>query len=125
MIRFLFLGRPELFDWGSLVKKASAIDRLEHAFNKAEQHLGIERLLDPEGNMLIHQHICSHASSCRGKYSKLVKAFRSCFLRRATVGRRGGHNRWIDAQNIPQKLRPPGISWSSVASTNSRLAAGA
>uniref|UniRef100_A0AAV2LAA1 Calponin-homology (CH) domain-containing protein n=1 Tax=Knipowitschia caucasica TaxID=637954 RepID=A0AAV2LAA1_KNICA len=41
--------RPELFEWSSLEKKVSAIDRLEHAFNKAEQHLGIERLLDPEG----------------------------------------------------------------------------
>lgn len=40
--------RPELFDWSSVEKKTSAIDRLEHAFNKAEQHLGIERLLDPE-----------------------------------------------------------------------------
>lgn len=42
--------RPELFDWSSVEKKMSVIDRLEHAFNKAEQHLGIERLLDPEGN---------------------------------------------------------------------------
>uniref|UniRef100_A0A8C6U9L0 Calponin-homology (CH) domain-containing protein n=1 Tax=Neogobius melanostomus TaxID=47308 RepID=A0A8C6U9L0_9GOBI len=36
------------FEWGSVEKKTSAIDRLEHAFNKAEQHLGIEKLLDPE-----------------------------------------------------------------------------
>lgn len=42
--------RPELFDWSSVEKKMSVIDRLEHAFSKAEQHLGIERLLDPEGN---------------------------------------------------------------------------
>lgn len=50
--RFSPLGlcRPELFDWSSVEKKTSAIDRLEHAFNKAEQHLGIVRLLDPEGN---------------------------------------------------------------------------
>ncbi|XP_034461343.1 dystrophin isoform X11 [Hippoglossus hippoglossus] len=40
--------RPELFDWSSVEKKTSAIDRLEHAFSKAEQHLGIDRLLDPE-----------------------------------------------------------------------------
>ncbi|XP_033837659.2 dystrophin isoform X13 [Periophthalmus magnuspinnatus] len=40
--------RPELFEWSSVEKKTSPIDRLEHAFNKAEQHLGIERLLDPE-----------------------------------------------------------------------------
>ncbi|KAG7253733.1 hypothetical protein CRUP_011135, partial [Coryphaenoides rupestris] len=40
--------RPELFDWSTVEKKASAIDRLEHAFSRAEKHLGIERLLDPE-----------------------------------------------------------------------------
>lgn len=51
------IGRPELFDWSSVEKKTSAIDRLEHAFNKAEQHLGIERLLDPEGNTHTHTHI--------------------------------------------------------------------
>ncbi|XP_055363081.1 dystrophin isoform X4 [Betta splendens] len=46
--------RPELFEWSSLEKKTSAIDRLEHAFNKAEQHLGIERLLDPEDVAVPH-----------------------------------------------------------------------
>uniref|UniRef100_A0A3B5BBY7 Dystrophin n=1 Tax=Stegastes partitus TaxID=144197 RepID=A0A3B5BBY7_9TELE len=46
--------RPELFDWSSVEKKMSAIDRLEHAFNKAEQHLGIERLLDPEDVAVPH-----------------------------------------------------------------------
>ncbi|KAM6958012.1 dystrophin isoform 1-T1 [Tautogolabrus adspersus] len=46
--------RPELFDWSSMEKKMSAIDRLEHAFNKAEQHLGIERLLDPEDVAVPH-----------------------------------------------------------------------
>ncbi|XP_051284309.1 dystrophin isoform X4 [Dicentrarchus labrax] len=46
--------RPELFDWSSVEKKTSAIDRLEHAFNKAEQHLGIERLLDPEDVAVSH-----------------------------------------------------------------------
>ncbi|XP_019713008.1 dystrophin-like [Hippocampus comes] len=40
--------RPELFDWSSVEAKESAADRLEHAFSKAEQHLGIDRLLDPE-----------------------------------------------------------------------------
>ncbi|XP_004086056.1 dystrophin isoform X2 [Oryzias latipes] len=39
--------RPELIDWSS-VEEESAVDRLENAFKKAEQHLGIERLLDPE-----------------------------------------------------------------------------
>lgn len=42
------LDRPELIDWSS-VEEESAVDRLENAFKKAEQHLGIERLLDPEG----------------------------------------------------------------------------
>ncbi|KAM6893658.1 dystrophin [Xenentodon cancila] len=46
--------RPELFDWSSVEKKTSAIDRLEHAFSKAEQHLGIERLLDPEDVAVPH-----------------------------------------------------------------------
>ncbi|XP_054864358.1 dystrophin isoform X3 [Amphiprion ocellaris] len=46
--------RPELFDWSSVEKKMSAIDRLEHAFHKAEQHLGIERLLDPEDVAVPH-----------------------------------------------------------------------
>ncbi|KAK5847636.1 hypothetical protein PBY51_016746 [Eleginops maclovinus] len=46
--------RPELFDWTSVEKKTSAIDRLEHAFNKAEQHLGIDRLLDPEDVAVPH-----------------------------------------------------------------------
>ncbi|XP_072296331.1 dystrophin isoform X3 [Eucyclogobius newberryi] len=46
--------RPEIFEWSSVEKKTSAIDRLEHAFNKAEQHLGIERLLDPEDVAVPH-----------------------------------------------------------------------
>ncbi|KAI4831421.1 hypothetical protein KUCAC02_000963, partial [Chaenocephalus aceratus] len=46
--------RPELFDWASVEKKTSAIDRLEHAFNKAEQHMGIDRLLDPEDVAVAH-----------------------------------------------------------------------
>ncbi|KAA8579709.1 hypothetical protein FQN60_006802, partial [Etheostoma spectabile] len=46
--------RPELFDWSVVEKKPSAIDRLEHAFSKAEQHLGIERLLDPEDVAVPH-----------------------------------------------------------------------
>uniref|UniRef100_A0A3Q4HHK4 Calponin-homology (CH) domain-containing protein n=1 Tax=Neolamprologus brichardi TaxID=32507 RepID=A0A3Q4HHK4_NEOBR len=45
---------PELFDWSSVEKKTSAVDRLEHAFSKAEQHLGIERLLDPEDVAVAH-----------------------------------------------------------------------
>ncbi|XP_061641338.1 dystrophin isoform X4 [Phyllopteryx taeniolatus] len=46
--------RPELFDWSSAEAKESAIDRLEHAFSKAEQHLGIDRLLDPEDVAVPH-----------------------------------------------------------------------
>ncbi|XP_053728438.1 dystrophin isoform X6 [Synchiropus splendidus] len=46
--------RPELFEWSSVEAKTSAIDRLEHAFSKAEQHLGIERLLDPEDVAVPH-----------------------------------------------------------------------
>ncbi|XP_013881860.1 dystrophin [Austrofundulus limnaeus] len=45
--------RPELFDWSSVDKKTS-VERLEHAFSKAEQHLGIERLLDPEDVAVPH-----------------------------------------------------------------------
>ncbi|XP_021088645.2 dystrophin isoform X3 [Mesocricetus auratus] len=40
--------RPELFDWNSVVSQQSATQRLEHAFNIAKCHLGIEKLLDPE-----------------------------------------------------------------------------
>ncbi|XP_061760710.1 dystrophin isoform X3 [Nerophis ophidion] len=46
--------RPELFDWSSVEAKASVIDRLEHAFSTAEQHLGIDRLLDPEDVAVPH-----------------------------------------------------------------------
>ncbi|XP_073918838.1 dystrophin isoform X9 [Castor canadensis] len=40
--------RPDLFDWNSVVSQQSATQRLEHAFNIAKCHLGIEKLLDPE-----------------------------------------------------------------------------
>ncbi|CAG04995.1 unnamed protein product, partial [Tetraodon nigroviridis] len=46
--------RPELFDWSTVERKTSVIDRLEHAFNTAEQHLGIDRLLDPEDLAVPH-----------------------------------------------------------------------
>ncbi|XP_067116720.1 dystrophin isoform X2 [Osmerus mordax] len=46
--------RPELFDWSTLEKKSSAIERLDHAFSRAEEHLGIERLLDPEDVAVSH-----------------------------------------------------------------------
>ncbi|XP_054554137.1 utrophin [Talpa occidentalis] len=39
--------KPDLFSWDSVVEM-SPIERLEHAFNKAQTYLGIEKLLDPE-----------------------------------------------------------------------------
>nr|XP_021548939.1 utrophin [Neomonachus schauinslandi] len=39
--------RPDLFSWDRVVKM-SPIERLEHAFGKAQTYLGIEKLLDPE-----------------------------------------------------------------------------
>ncbi|NWZ61735.1 UTRO protein, partial [Acrocephalus arundinaceus] len=39
--------KPELFSWDK-VTKMSAVERLENAFNIAKNHLGIEKLLDPE-----------------------------------------------------------------------------
>lgn len=40
--------RPDLFSWDRVVKM-SPLERLEHAFSKAQTYLGIEKLLDPEG----------------------------------------------------------------------------
>lgn len=42
------LYRPELFEWKG-VEKQTDIERLDHAFSLAKQQLGIEKLLDPEG----------------------------------------------------------------------------
>ncbi|NWT26977.1 UTRO protein, partial [Cardinalis cardinalis] len=39
--------KPELFSWEK-VTKMSPVERLENAFNIARNHLGIEKLLDPE-----------------------------------------------------------------------------
>ncbi|KAA0203443.1 hypothetical protein HAZT_HAZT010525 [Hyalella azteca] len=39
--------RPELFEWASLANKVP-FARLQHAFNLAHEHLGINKLLDPE-----------------------------------------------------------------------------
>lgn len=39
---------PELFDFNEISKRHPNA-RLEHAFQVARDHLGIERLLDPEG----------------------------------------------------------------------------
>ncbi|XP_042667028.1 dystrophin isoform X3 [Centrocercus urophasianus] len=40
--------RPDLFDWNAVASQQSPVKRLDHAFNIARQHLGIEKLLDPE-----------------------------------------------------------------------------
>ncbi|XP_071606693.1 dystrophin isoform X10 [Heliangelus exortis] len=40
--------RPDLFDWNAVASLQSPVQRLDHAFNIARQHLGIEKLLDPE-----------------------------------------------------------------------------
>ncbi|XP_064353936.1 dystrophin isoform X9 [Dromaius novaehollandiae] len=40
--------RPDLFDWNTVASQQSPVQRLDHAFNVARQHLGIEKLLDPE-----------------------------------------------------------------------------
>ncbi|NXT35817.1 UTRO protein, partial [Pelecanoides urinatrix] len=39
--------KPELFSWDKIIKMSPA-ERLEHAFSIAKNHLGIEKLLDPE-----------------------------------------------------------------------------
>ncbi|XP_040821528.1 utrophin isoform X4 [Ochotona curzoniae] len=39
--------RPDLFSWDKVVQM-SPMERLEHAFSKAQTHLGIEKLLDAE-----------------------------------------------------------------------------
>ncbi|NXY90493.1 UTRO protein, partial [Alcedo cyanopectus] len=39
--------KPELFSWDKVIRM-SPVERLEHAFSVAKNHLGIEKLLDPE-----------------------------------------------------------------------------
>ncbi|XP_030302441.1 utrophin [Calypte anna] len=39
--------KPELFSWDKVIKM-TPVERLEHAFSIAKNHLGIEKLLDPE-----------------------------------------------------------------------------
>lgn len=50
---FFILSRPDLIDFDKL-KKSNAHYNLQNAFNLAEQHLGLTKLLDPEG-----KHSCS------------------------------------------------------------------
>lgn len=40
--------RPDLIDY-DLLRADKALDNLNYAFDVAERHLGIARLLDPEG----------------------------------------------------------------------------
>ncbi|KAG2456401.1 DMD protein, partial [Polypterus senegalus] len=46
--------RPDLFEWNNVLKLQSAAEKLDHAFNTAKQHLGIEKLLDPEDVAIAH-----------------------------------------------------------------------
>jgi hypothetical protein len=47
--------RPDLIDFDKL-KKSNAHHNLQNAFNLAEQHLGIHKLLDVEGSYRVHKH---------------------------------------------------------------------
>lgn len=47
----IVLHRPDLIDFDKL-KKSNAHYNLQNAFNLAEQHLGLTKLLDPEGKDL-------------------------------------------------------------------------
>lgn len=47
-----FAHRPDLIDFDKL-KKSNAHYNLQNAFNLAEQHLGLTKLLDPEGKNLL------------------------------------------------------------------------
>lgn len=50
--RVSFAHRPDLIDFDKL-KKSNAHYNLQNAFNLAEQHLGLTKLLDPEGENLL------------------------------------------------------------------------
>ena len=45
--------RPDLFDFNAIARKHPNA-RLDHAFRLAQEQLGIERLLDPEGIILFY-----------------------------------------------------------------------
>lgn len=49
--------RPDLIDFHKLTK-SNATYNLQQAFNTAEQHLGLSKLLDPEGTDGVHLSIC-------------------------------------------------------------------
>ncbi|KAG8587110.1 hypothetical protein GDO81_005573 [Engystomops pustulosus] len=46
--------RPDLFEWNNVLSQQSAVHRLDHAFNTAQQHLGIANLLDPDDIATAH-----------------------------------------------------------------------
>uniref|UniRef100_A0A8C9TMH4 Dystrophin n=1 Tax=Scleropages formosus TaxID=113540 RepID=A0A8C9TMH4_SCLFO len=46
--------RPELFEWSDVEQQQTSIERLDHAFSVAKNHLGIEKLLDPEDVAIAH-----------------------------------------------------------------------
>ncbi|XP_053311034.1 dystrophin isoform X1 [Spea bombifrons] len=46
--------RSDLFDWNSVVSQQSALQRLDHAFNTAQRHLGIANILDPDDIAVPH-----------------------------------------------------------------------
>ncbi|XP_063809549.1 dystrophin isoform X8 [Pseudophryne corroboree] len=46
--------RPDLFEWNSVLCQQSAVQRLDHAFNTAQRHLGIANLLDPDDIATAH-----------------------------------------------------------------------
>ena len=45
---FLLYCRPDLFDFNTIAREQPET-RLEHAFRVAHEHLGVDRILDPEG----------------------------------------------------------------------------
>lgn len=55
--------RPHLFDFAAMRDRAP-LDRLEHAFALAHDHLGIDRLLDPEGKFHLFLFIWISKRTC-------------------------------------------------------------
>jgi len=52
--------KPHLFDFNNIARKHPNA-RLDHAFRLAQEHLDIERLLDPEGKLIrdiLHITLC-------------------------------------------------------------------
>lgn len=62
--------RPDLIDFDKL-KKSNAHYNLQNAFNLAEQHLGLTRLLDPEGERT-HTHACVLKREAPGSETELT-----------------------------------------------------